>query len=72
MWQINFYEDLRGKSPVLDFINHISPRTGPRLTTFFACWKNSVPTWACRTPAGSKAGCGSFALATIACFTFST
>jgi phage-related protein len=25
MWQIHFYEDHRGKSPVLDFINGLSP-----------------------------------------------
>jgi phage-related protein len=25
MWQIHFYEDHRGKSPVLDFISGISP-----------------------------------------------
>ena len=25
MWQIHFYEDQRGKSPVLDFINGLSP-----------------------------------------------
>ena len=26
MWQIHFYEDHRGKSPVLDFINQLSPK----------------------------------------------
>lgn len=26
MWQIHFYEDHRGKSPVLDFINILSPK----------------------------------------------
>jgi phage-related protein len=26
MWQIHFYEDHRGKSPVLDFINNLSPK----------------------------------------------
>ena len=26
MWQIHFYEDHRGKSPALDFINNLSPK----------------------------------------------
>ena len=26
MWRIHFYEDRRGKSPVLDFINSLSPK----------------------------------------------
>jgi hypothetical protein len=26
MWLIHFYEDHRGKSPVLDFINTLNPR----------------------------------------------
>jgi phage-related protein len=26
MWQIHFYEDHRGKSPVLEFINKLSPK----------------------------------------------
>jgi phage-related protein len=31
MWQIHFYEDHRGKSPVLDFINDISPMDRARV-----------------------------------------
>jgi len=31
MWQIHFYEDQRGKSPVLDFINGLSPMDRARV-----------------------------------------
>jgi phage-related protein len=31
MWQIHFYEDHRGKSPVLDFINGLSPMDRARV-----------------------------------------
>jgi phage-related protein len=31
MWQIHFYEDHRGKSPVLDFINDLSPMDRARV-----------------------------------------
>jgi phage-related protein len=31
MWQIYFYEDPRGKSPVLDFINSLSPMDRARV-----------------------------------------
>ena len=31
MWQIHFYEDRRGKSPVLDFINGLSPMDRARV-----------------------------------------
>ena len=31
MWQIYFYEDHRGKSPVLDFINGLSPMDRARI-----------------------------------------
>jgi phage-related protein len=31
MWQIHFYDDHRGKSPVLDFINGLSPMDRARV-----------------------------------------
>lgn len=31
MWQVHFYEDHRGKSPVLDFINGLSPMDRARV-----------------------------------------
>ena len=31
MWQIHFYEDHRGKSPVIDFINDLSPKDRARI-----------------------------------------
>jgi phage-related protein len=31
MWQIHFYEDHRGKSPVLDLINDLSPKDRARV-----------------------------------------
>jgi phage-related protein len=31
MWQIHFYEDHRGKSPVLDFISSLSPMDRARV-----------------------------------------
>jgi phage-related protein len=31
MWQIHFYEDHRGKSPVLDFINGLAPMDRARV-----------------------------------------
>jgi phage-related protein len=35
MWQIHFYEDRRGKSPVLDFINHIFPKDRAKVNNVF-------------------------------------
>jgi phage-related protein len=35
MWQIHFYEDHRGKSPVLDFINGLSPRDRAKINNAF-------------------------------------
>lgn len=35
MWQIHFYEDHRGKSPVLDFINELSAKDRARINNAF-------------------------------------
>ncbi len=35
MWQIHFYEDRRGKSPVLEFINSLSPKDRAKVNNIF-------------------------------------
>jgi len=35
MWQIHFYEDRRGKSPVLEFIDALSPRDRVKVNNIF-------------------------------------
>jgi len=35
MWQIHFYEDHRGKSPVLDFLNSLSPKDRAKANNVF-------------------------------------
>ena len=35
MWQIHFYEDRRGKSPVLEFIDSLSPKDTARVNNGF-------------------------------------
>ena len=35
MWQIHFYEDHRGKSPVLDFIKELSPKDRAKVNNVF-------------------------------------
>jgi len=35
MWQIHFYEDHRGKSPVLEFIDALSPRDRVKVNNIF-------------------------------------
>jgi len=35
MWQIHFYEDRRGKSPVLEFIDHLSPKDRAKVNNIF-------------------------------------
>jgi phage-related protein len=35
MWQIRFYEDRRGKSPVLVFINNLSPKDRAKVNNVF-------------------------------------
>jgi phage-related protein len=35
MWQIHFYEDRRRKSPVLDFINNLSPKDRAKINNLF-------------------------------------
>lgn len=35
MWRIQFYEDRRGKSPVLEFINSLSPKDRAKVNNIF-------------------------------------
>jgi phage-related protein len=35
MWQIHFYEDRRGKSPGLEFINSLSPKDRAKVNNVF-------------------------------------
>ena len=35
MWRIHFYEDRRGKSPVLEFIDALSPRDRVKVNNIF-------------------------------------
>lgn len=35
MWQIHFYEDRHGKSPVLEFINSLSPKDRAKVNNIF-------------------------------------
>ncbi|HVM72108.1 MAG TPA: type II toxin-antitoxin system RelE/ParE family toxin [Anaerolineales bacterium] len=35
MWQINFYEDTRGKSPVLEFLSSLSPKDRAKANNAF-------------------------------------
>ncbi len=35
MWQIHFYEDRRGKSPVFVFINNLSPKDRAKVNNVF-------------------------------------
>jgi hypothetical protein len=51
MWQIHFYEDHRGKSPVLDFIHSRSPMDRARVNNGLRLLEEFGIAWVSRTPA---------------------
>jgi hypothetical protein len=72
MWQIHFYEDRRGKSPVLEFINSLSPKDRAKVNNIFRLLEEFGTNLGMPHARRIEGGYGSSALATIACFTFST
>ena len=68
-WQINFYEDHRGKSPVLEFINQLPAVDRAKINYDLNLLKEFGPHLGMPTPDQSKENYGSYAQEVTVCFT---
>ena len=62
MWKILFYEDHRGKTPALEYINNLPTRDKVKVSNTLLCayWKSLEHHSPCHTPAVSKVNYGNF------------